>query len=204
MNENKESKFESINKWLRVLICIAAISLINSAVNFLPFVPTSVTTWISRGIMAAMVICMFQFATVNARYQKAGIFRAVMLGCTLITAFLYESSILTLVASILSVLAVYQEYSAHSELVAEKNPKLSRKWHSLFNWSILAAVLIGFGSVVAVLIVVMLEMDAAGTASIIVGVLSVPQFVINVVYLLYLKKMIQIFRSEGEGEKHDV
>lgn len=198
MNENMKSNYDLIMKWLRVLVSIALVSLINSAVNFFPFVPAAITTWISRGIMVAMVVCMFQLAPVNVRYQKAGIFRAVMLVCTLITAFLYTSSILTLAASILSIIAVYQEYSAHSELIAEKDAKLSGKWHSLFNWGILAALLAGFGSVIVVLIVAMLEMDAVRVSGILVGVLSVPQFVIDVVYLLYLKKMIGYFQAEAE------
>lgn len=204
MNENMESKYELIAKWLRVLIYIAIVSLINSVINFLPFVPSSVTTWISRGIMVAMAVCMFKLAPANARYQKAGIFRAGMLGCTLITAFLYASSILTLAASIMSIIAVYQEYNGHSEMVVAKDPNLSGKWHSLFNWSLIAGVLVGFGSVVAVLIVAMLEMDAVRTTGIIVGVLSVPQLVIDVVYLLYLKKMISYFQNEGEVFSHDV
>lgn len=201
MNEKMESKYDLINKWIRVLMYIAIVSLINSVINFLPFVPSSVTTWISRGIMVAMVICMLQLAPANERYRKAGIFRAVMLVCTLITAFLYASSILTLAASIMSIIAVYQEYSAHSELIAEKDPKLSKNWHSLFNWSLIAGLLVGFGSVVAVLIVTMMEMDAARTSGIIFVVLSVPQLVIEVVYLLYLKKMIGYFQNEGEVQK---
>lgn len=204
MSENMKSWHNMINKWLQVLIYISIVSLINSVLNFLPFVPAAVTTWISRGIMVAMVICMFQLAPVNARYKKAGIMRSVMLGCTLITAFLWASSILTLAASILSILAVYQEYSAHSELIADKDLKLSRKWHSLFNWGILAAVLVSFGSIVAVLIVSMLETDAVRTSAIIVGGLSIPQLVIDVVYLLYLKKMTGYFQNKGEVYSNDL
>ena len=197
MNENKEFDPGMVTKWLRVLMYIAMASLVNSVVNLLPFVPASITTWISRGIMVAMVVCMFQLAPVNARYRKAGFLRAVMLGCTLITAFLDQSSILTFAASIISIIAVYQEYSAHSELVAEQDAKLSGKWHSLFNWSILSGVLVGTGSVVAVLIVAALDMDAGMASAIIVGVLSIPQYVIDIMYLRYLKKMTVIF---GESE----
>lgn len=198
MNENREFKKDLLTRWLRVLMYIAIVSIVNSVINFLPIVPAAVTTWIGRGIMVAMVVCMFRLAPVNARYQKAGIMRAVMLGCTLITAFLYTFSILTLATSILSIIALYQEYSAHSELVAEKDPKLSRQWHSLFNWSIVAGLLVGFGSVVAALISTMMGADAVRTTSIVVGIIGVPQLVIEVVYLLYLKKMIACFSEECE------
>lgn len=201
MNQNTESKFELINKWLRVLMYIAIVSLINSLVNFLPFVPASVTTWISRGIMVAMVVCMFQLALVNDRYKKAGIFRAIMFGCTLITSFLFGSMILTLVASIVSIIAVYQEYTAHSEVIADHDAKLSKAWHSLFNWSILAAVLLSFGASIVAVILVLADMEggASRISTIAIGLLSVPQFVIEVMYILYIKKMLAIF-SESEVE----
>ena len=203
MNENMESRFALSTKWFAVLICIGTASLINSLISLLPFVPGSVSTWISRGIAAAMIVCMFRMVPLTARYQKAGIYSAVMLGCSLITAYLVSSSLITLAGSIFSILAVYQEYSAHSELVSDKDPKLSAKWHSLFNWGIISALLISIGSVIAVLVVAMLEMDAARTSGIIVGVVSIPQYVIDVVYLLYLKKMIQLFKCEGEVYDRD-
>ena len=115
MNENMENRSELLVKWLRVLMYIAIVSLVNSVVNFLPFVPAALTTWVSRGIMVAVVVCMFQLAPANERYKKAGIMRAVMLVCTLVTAFVYASSVLNLAASILSIIAVYQEYNAQPE-----------------------------------------------------------------------------------------
>lgn len=193
MNENMENRFEVPVKWLRVLMYIAIASLINSVINNLPFVTSTVTTWISRGIMVAMIVCMFQLAHANERYQKAGIMRAVMLVCTLITAFVKETSILTLAASILSIIAVYQEYNAHSELIADKDSRLSGKWHSLFGWSILAAVLLAFGSTVTAMIFSFMEMDAVRLTAIIVGILSVPQTILDIVYIVYINRMIHIF-----------
>lgn len=197
MNENTVNRSELLVKWLRVLMYIAIVSLVNSIVNFLPFVPASAATWISRGIMVAMVICLSQMVPLNPRYKKAAIFRTVMLACTLVTAFLFPSNIITLVASVFSIMSVYQEYSAHSELIAELDPKLSKKWHTLFIWGIVLGILVAFGSFFAVLIIAMLEMNEVTTVAIIVGLISVPQLVIDVVYLQYLKKMIDIFGEDG-------
>lgn len=198
MNENREFRTDILTKWLRVLMYVAVASLLNAVINFLPVIPASVTTWISRGITVAAIVCMFQLAPLHERYRKAAIYRAVMLGCTLISNFLFASSILTLVASVFSILAVYQEYTAHAELVADKDSKLSANWHSLFVWGIIAGVLIGFGSVVAVLFVTMLKMDAVRATTVIVGVLSIPQLIVEVLYVLYLRKMVGIFQNEGE------
>jgi len=195
MNEYMEVKYDLITKWLHVLMYIAIASLINSIINFLPFVPAAVTTWISRGILVVMVVCMYKLSTINERYRKAWIMRASMLVCTLITAILFVSSFLTLAASILSIIAVYQEYNAHSELIADKDSKLSRKWHSLFTWSLIAGILVGFGSTVTVLILTMLETDVVRLTAIIVGILSVPQMILDLVYMLYIKKMISILEN---------
>ena len=203
MKGNIENKANLITKWLGVLFCIHIVSIINSAVNFLPFIPAAVTTWISRGIMVAMFICMFQLVPVNDRYRKAAVYRGVMLACTLITTILFRSTLLMLtllmlVSMVYSILAVYQEYSAHAELVAEKDPKLSRSWRSLFKWGILAAVLLSFGSTVTAIVLAILEqeMGAARISGIVNGLLRVPQLMIDVVYLLYLRKMLDIFRRE--------
>lgn len=195
MNEKMENRSELLVKWFRVLMYIAIVSLVNSVVSVLPFVPAAVTSWISRGIIVGVVVCMFLLAPANARYKKAGIMRAAMLACTLITVFVYASSILNLAASILSIIAVYQEYNAHAELIADKDSKLSGKWHSLFTWGLIAGILVGFGSTVTVLILTLMESDVVHLTAIIVGVLSIPQMILDLIYMLYLKKMVSIFEN---------
>lgn len=190
-------------KWFRILMCIAIVGLINSVLSIQPFISLSFTVWISRGLMLAMTVCMLKLAPVHHRYHKAGIYRGTMLALILITAFVFASSLLTIAASVLSIMAVYQEYSAHSDLVAELDPKLSRKWHSLFNWGIAAAVLVSFGSVVSVLLVVLLEADSVRTTALIVGLLSIPQLIIDVVYLVYIRKMMGYFEDREEVQPYD-
>ena len=192
MNENMEFRSDLLTKWLRALVYIAIVSIVNSAISILPIIPAAVTTWISRGIMVAMIVCMFRLAPVNERYQKAGILRAVWLGC-MIASLVFMPSILVLAASVLSIIAVYQEYSAHSEVVADKDAKLSRNWHSLFNWSIVTGLLVGFGSVVTALIASFAGVEITRITAIVTGILGIPQLVIEIVYLLYLKKMSAIF-----------
>ena len=201
MNENIEIKHAKLNIWLPVLLYCALASLVNSVITYFPFIPASLSTWISRAIMMAVILCMFQLALVNDRYKKAGIFRAIMLGCNLITSYLFGSMILTLVASIVSIIAVYQECAAHSEVIADHDAKLSKAWHSLFNWSILAAVLLSLGASIVAVILVLADMEggASRISTIAIGLLSVPQFVIEIMYILYIKKMLVII-SEGEVE----
>lgn len=197
MNENKKFNPGMVTKWLRVLMYIAMVSLANSIITYFPFVPAAVSTWISRGIMLAMIVSMFQLSPANKRYKKAGIMRAVMLGCALFTAFVSGSVILTLTASIVSIIAVYQEYHGHSELVAEIDDQLSGRWNSLFTWSILSAVLLSFGASVVAVILVLADMEggASRISAIAIGLLSIPQCIIDLVYISYIKKMLSIFEN---------
>lgn len=187
-------------KWFRLLAYVAIISLINSIVDYLPFVPASISTWVSRGIMAATIYCMFNLSCVNNRYKKAATFRAATLGCALITSFLFGSYLLSIAASIFSIVAVYQEYAAHSEVVDEKDMTLSRKWHNLFYWEFIAAILLSLGSSVAAVILMSyeLQVDASRVSSIVILLLNIPQFFIQLMRLLYLNKMISLFLIDEE------
>jgi len=196
MNENMENRYELLVKWLRVLMYIAIVSLVNSVVNFLPFVPAAVTTWISRGIMVAMIVCMFQLASANGRYKTAAILRAIWLGTLILGTLLHIPSVLVLGTSILSIIAVYQEYHGHSEVLAEKDTVLSAKWKGLFIWSFIAPLLLSIGSSVTMVISSFMNLDVAKVTAFTTGIMRIPQYVIDVIYLLYLRKMLSIFEND--------
>lgn len=196
MIENTNFELSKLTKWLRVLMYIAIVSLANSIVNYVPFVPASVTTWISRGIMVAMIVCMFQLASANGRYKTAAILRAIWLGTLIHGTLLHIPSVLVLGTSILSIIAVYQEYHGHSEVLAEKDTVLSAKWKGLFIWSFIAPLLLSIGSSAAMVISSFMNLDVAKVTAITTGIMHIPQYVIDVIYLLYLKKMLSIFEND--------
>ena len=196
MDENTNFDICKLTKWLRVLMYIAIVSLANSIVNYVPFVPASVTTWISRGIMVAMIVCMFQLASSNGRYKTAAILRVIWLGTLLLGTLLHIPSVLVLGTSILSIIAVYQEYHGHSEVLAEKDTVLSAKWKGLFIWSFIAPLLLSIGSSAAMVISSFMNLDVAKVTAITTGIMRIPQYIIDVIYLLYLKKMLSIFEND--------
>lgn len=179
-------------KWLRILAYITILSLVNSVFDYLPFVPAAITTWVTKGIMAATVYCMFKLSGRNNRYRTSAIFRAVTLGCALVTSFAFGSHLLNIAISVFSVLAVYQEYAAHAETVAGKDMCLSHKWCSLFYWELAAATFLSWGSAVTAILLVssQLQTDASMVSGIVFFLLKMPQFALRVVRLLYLYKMI--------------
>lgn len=197
MKYSEDSALDLV-KWLRVLMYIAATGIVISLVNFLPFVPSLITTWLSRGVTAAIALSLLRLAPANGRYRTAGILRGVVFGCTMLSAVVSAASVLSFPASILSLIAVYQEYSAHSELVAARDPKLSGKWNSLFNWGIIAAVFLSVGSMVMTMILVAANPEG-GTAlisTIVLAILGLPGCVLDLVYIRYIQKMIRIFDCE--------
>ena len=97
-------------------------------------------------------------------------------------------------------MAVYQEYAAHSEVVAEKDMALSCKWHKLFYWDFAAAILLSVGSSIAAVILMSYELpiNASGVSGVVILLLNIPQFFIQLVRLHYLDKMISLFLINEE------
>ena len=193
---NESMNIPLVKQWMKVLIYTTGVSLVNSISNALPFVPSVLTLWISRGVLLVITLAMFKLAPVNVRYRKSGILRAAMLACTIILSTVSNVSILSFAASILSVIAIYQEYSAHSELVEKLDGAFSRNWHRLFNWNIFAGILMSIASVIAVMAVAMVQMDAELMTDVIVAFLGIPQMILDLVYITYMRRMMTLISCE--------
>lgn len=187
-------------KWLRVLIYLAIARMVNTLVGIPAFIPTVVTAWISRILMAVMVFTMFKLAPANDRYKKTGIQLAIVLILTIATELLNTGVVLTLIAGILSIVAEYQEYHGHSELIEEKDHQLSGKWSSLFMWSIVVGLILGFASTAAGVLAAVAGMDTEKAAVIIAAAMMIPEYIIDILYILYLKRMVVLFAEDKVTE----
>lgn len=196
MNENRID----LAKWLRILIYIAIARIIITLVGIPAFIPTAFTAWISRILMAGMVFAMVKLSPANDRYKKTGIQLAVVLVLTIATELFNTGAVLTLIAGILSIVAEYQEYHGHSELIEEKDHQLSRKWTSLFMWSIVVGLVLGFASTAAGVFVAQAGVDTEKAAVMIAVALMIPEYIIDIFYILYLKKMIALFAEDKVSE----
>lgn len=182
-------------KWLRNLFYIHLAILAASLLSWLP-ISDQWLMWLQRILIVGAALCLSQLSLVSGRYRKAAIFRIIHLAGVLINALLFSSTAIMLAAAICSLLATYQEYSAHSELIATKGPVLSRKWHSLFNWAIATAVLTSFGSMIVSIVSVFIGMDIAAVVTIVMVIVSLPQHIVDVFYLMYLNRMIHLLQKE--------
>ena len=196
MNENRIDYV----KWLRVLIYIAIARITNTLVGIPAFIPTALTAWISRILMAGMVFVMFKLAPANDRYKKTGIQLAIVLVLTISTELLNTGAVLTLIAGILSIVAEYQEYHGHAELIEEKDHQLTGKWTSLFMWSIVVGLILGFASTAAGVLAAVAGVDTDTAALVIAAAMMIPEYIIDIFYILYLKKMIALFEEDKVSE----
>lgn len=193
MNEHNELSRENIGKWLRVLFYVHLAAAVLSVVadlsdwDFL---------WIRRGLTALSILALLRLAGADPRYRKAGIYRAVTLGCTLITSLLFSSLLLLTAGSLFSLMATYQEYTAHGELIGEADAPLAYKWNSLFVWSIGVGIVSSLASVVIALLASMAGYSIPVLTNVVIGIITAAELALEAVYLWYLHRTLRMFQEE--------
>ena len=185
MNKNANSPA----MWLRYLLYVGIAAMANSMLGL--FLPGKLSTWIGYAISAATVYLLFRLISENARYKTAALFGAGALICNLLGI-----AALSLAASICAIVAQYQEYQAHSELIAEKDSRLAGKWSSLF-WLqfgveviavLLTAVFVG-------VLVAASGMEAAVVTGLVTVIVAVFSLVLKVLYLSYLNRTVKLLEA---------
>lgn len=198
MTEHKEL----LRKWLRVLFYVHTASLVIGIVNAVSNLD-AVTAWVSRVLSVITIWSISQLKHVSPRYRKAAIFQTVLLVCLLITASASAAgtgvaSIAVLVGSGCSLVATYQEYHAHAEVVAEQNRKLAEKWNALFGWEILVGALSSLISGAAALLLASAQMDTVRITTIILILTNVCSLLLQGLYLHYMNQTLKLIDNTEE------
>ncbi len=174
-------------KWLRHLFCA---NLVGLALSILALIPQ--ISWIGKGSMAvslASAVCLFMLTPLQPRYQSAAIFMALAQVLQILALAL---SFGTLPAAVLMLVAMYQEYRGHSELAADRDGRLSRRWNRLFVWQLA----VGLLSTVAVMIIslILTQADVKETAIVFVinGAINAVVFALKGLYLGCLNKTARL------------
>lgn len=186
MNENVNSPVQ----WLKYLLYAGIAALVNSFVGI--FLPGKLSTWIGYAISAACVYLFFRLIVSNARYKTAMIFS----GAALIINLLGIQA-LSLAGSICALVGQYQEYHAHGELIQERDPRLAKKWGSLFWFQFAMSVIVVLltGVLVGVLVAAG-GLDAAVVTALATIVAAVLTLVLKVLYLVYLNRTVKLLETE--------
>ncbi len=178
-------------KWLQYLLYAGFAALVNSLIGYTALL-SSLTRWVGLAINAGSIYLLLQLAKANGRYRSAALFSAVSLVCGQI-----GGASLILVCSVCGIVAQYQEYHGHSELIGERDAKLAGKWHGLF-WAQFAVGLL-LGLLVSLFGVILVAINGAGT-TLTTTVTSIASsfltLILKVLYLVYLHRTISLLENE--------
>ena len=190
--EPQPSHILLLQKWLRLLMYISLAGIILAAL-ILIFGAGGLLSWVGYLASAAGIYTLFRLSPASARYRKSAVLRCVYLAGTVLATLMASwgllGSLVSLAGSVCGIIAFYQEYHGHADVVKPFDEALSGKWHSLFTWQIVVGVLVGLGSVVGVV----LSLISGGTVSVelAVAIISIPSVILQAVYLAYLHRMLQ-------------
>jgi len=137
--------------------------------------------------------CLWQMGTVGDRYRKAALFRILsgvltgLAGLLSLWAGAGNLSVLfSLPGAVLGYIALYHEYNAHGEALAEADGELAEKWENLWKWTIGALI----GTFLAVPVSAVLGL--IGLLLLIASQLA--KIVCRVLELVYLYRTAEVFR----------
>jgi hypothetical protein len=187
MNENRTET----TKWLQYLLYVGIAALVNTILVNIPII-SGLTGWISLAISAATAFLLFKLTESNPRYKTAAVCYTVALIGGLIPIV-----IVSLACSVCSIVAQYQEYHAHGELIEEKDPKLADQWNSLF-WLEFAVIIIAtlLSTVLVTALVMAAGMEEAAVTAIVVAVVAAVTLLMKLLYLSYLNRTIKLVGTE--------
>lgn len=180
-----------LTTWLRYLMYIQLAGIVVTVLSAVLSLG-AVLGWIGQLLTAGSVLIFFRLAAVNVRYRKAAILQGIVLAGGIISA-LSKRNVFTLAISICAVIAQYQEYYAHGELCEERAANLAQKWRSLFVWQLVVGFVIGFISSAGAVIGVVSDAQPESIVNAVLIVSAAVSTVMEVIYLLYLKRTIALY-----------
>ena len=187
-------------KWLMTLFWANIAHII---INFIK-IESSVVYTTTQPILAnvcTLVICfsLFQMRGEDKRYSLAALFMLIPVVLDTVFGMLigYGDStglviVVALISVVLSLLATYNEFHAHSCIVGGLDSELGDRWQKLWVWQIIGIA----GTFVSLLLTVL----AAGLGAVLVLIVAIYVLVIQIIYLVTLYRSAKAYRAVAEGE----
>lgn len=190
---------ELFSKWMKNLFNVQIVVLVCSVLSSIPLIG-GVFGWIGIILLVISAYVLYKMAPVNDRYRKASIFKGIAIGISIIAKFGNVMLMSSLASSICTLIGHYQEYSAHSEMLDGIDAKLAKNWHSLFNWQIFGGIVLGvLGAPIAVLLGVLLLVDANILTTVVLILVTCFDTVMGIIYLMYLKRTREKYEAFPEN-----
>ena len=188
-------------KWLMTMFWANIAHII---INFIKIESSVVYTAIQNILIAicSLVICLslFKMRGEDERYGRAALFQLIPLVINLIPTLVMDSYntlvwlsvLVSLIAAVLTLLATYNEFHAHSCIVGGLDSELGDRWQKLWVWQIIGIA----GTFVALLLTIL----AAGLGVVLVLIVAIYVLVIQIIYLVTLYRSAKAYRAVAEGE----
>ena len=187
-------------KWLMIMFWMNIAQII---INFIK-IESSVVYTTTQAILVnvcTLIICLalFQMRGEDKRYRLAALFMLIPIVLDTVFGVVigYGDSIgmvilVALISVILSLLAAYNEFHAHSCIVGGLDCELGDRWQKLWVWQIIGIA----GTFVSLLLTVL----AAGLGAVLVLIVAIYVLVIQIIYLVTLYRSAKAYRAVAEGE----
>lgn len=179
--------------WLKGLLWLHFASIAVSILRAL-LAHDTVIFWLQQLLFLGVILSLFSLRQLNDGYRKAALFRAVVMACNLLTAlpWLPLGTLLTLAASVLSVISLYQECKAHAALVRDWDKGLAVKWKKLFIWSIILPLISLAATLVMALMGMVLPAALGAISVVLVWILLILQILLEMLYIRNLRRTIDL------------
>ena len=193
-------------KWLMTMFWANIAHII---INFIKIESSVVYTTIQNILIAicSLVICLslFKMRGEDERYGRAALFQLIPLVINLIPTLVMDSYntlvwlsvLVSLIAAVLTLLATYNEFHAHSCIVGGLDSELGDRWQKLWVWQVIGIT----GTVLSLFVA---ALGAAGLGVVLVLIVTIYVLVIQIIYLVTLYRSAKAYRAVAEGEGNAV
>jgi len=173
-------------KWFGHLVQLQIFRILIIVLSAIP-AANFLSSWLGRLASALSIFILLRLSAANQRYRKAALFLGIYLAGNLMGA-VARSNAFSMLFSICSVIAMYQEYWGHSEICVSKDYPLSEKWHSLFWWQMGIGLISSFLMAAGVVIGVLAGVEETVLTNLMVALIAIISIVLELVALGLLKK----------------
>ena len=187
----RESNTIVLAKWIPILFYLMVATTIVGVINnqlLVRFFPQIVLLGriLKSACLFAYGFVLLQLSLESEHYKIAGICTLVIASGNFMMALLPILAVsFTIPIAILGILVTYQEYQGHAQLLVNFDSMLANKWNALWRWY-LVTLAITLGSILVAIIPIF------GTLVLFVGIVG--SFCISLLKMMYLYKMVQVFR----------
>lgn len=193
----ERAKFAGDIRNLYYLSIVAVITTVLDSFSIL----SSLCSVVNVGCGIFTLVIFFRMGKLIEEYKKAAVLQIAVVAMAVVAVVagvIAELSIgggtiimaiIVIIAAIVSLCAVYNEFQGHNTILSSIDDELSEKWNTLWTWNILSIVI----SVIGGFIGALLALAVPVLGIIVVLIVAVISIAVTIMKVVYLKRMTDLF-----------